>query len=164
MSDKLKPCRTTGNYKHGFSVTHPNLFGVWETMRSRCYNRNRKKYKDYGARGIRVCDEWNSNASAFCEWALSNGYKDGMQLDRIDNNGNYEPSNCRFVSPKENSRNRRNTVYLTVDGETKCVAEWCETVKISAFTVYWWVRTRGEEYAQKKIAAWNRRANDEADC
>ena len=130
-------------------------------MRSRCNNPNRKKYKDYGARGIRVCDEWNNDASAFCKWALDNGYDDGMQLDRIDNNGNYEPSNCRFVSPKENSRNRRNTVYLTVNGETRCVAEWCEEIRISQYTIYWWVKNKGKEYAERRIAAWNRRANDE---
>lgn len=150
--ENLKPCRTTGNYKHGFSVTHPKLFGIWETMRSRCNNPNREKYKDYGGRGIKVCDEWNKNADAFCKWALQNGYDDGLQLDRIDNDGNYEPSNCRFVTPKKNSRNRRNTVYLTVNGETKCVSEWCETKGVSAFTVYWWVKMKGASYAEQRLS------------
>ena len=149
---KLKLCRTTGNYKHGYSVTHSKLFGVWETMRARCNNQNRMKYKDYGGRGIVVCEEWEKSAEKFCKWALENGYEDGLQLDRIDNNGNYEPCNCRFVTPKENSRNRRNTVFLTVNGITKCVSEWCETVEISPYTVYWWVRTKGKEYAEKRLS------------
>lgn len=156
MSVELKPCK--GHFTHGFSKTNPRLFGLWETMRTRCNNKNRDKYMDYGGRGITVCDEWNNSAEAFCEWALSNGYKDGLQIDRIDNNKGYEPSNCRFVTPKQNSRNRRNTVYLTVNGETKCVSEWCETVDISQFTIYWWVKTKGRKYAEERIEAWNRRA------
>lgn len=155
MSD-LKPCK--GHFTHGFSMTHPKLFGIWETMRSRCNNPNRERYGDYGGRGIEVCDEWNLSAESFCEWALANGYKDGLQIDRIDNNGNYEPSNCRFVTPKENSRNRRNTVFLTVNGETRCVSEWCETIGVSPFTIYWWVKSKGRKYAEERIEAWNRRA------
>ena len=85
------------------------------------------------------------------DWAFANGYEEGLQIDRIDVNGNYEPSNCRWVTPKENSRNRRNTVFLTVDGETKCVAEWCEIVDVSQYTVYWWIRTKGKEYAEQRI-------------
>lgn len=153
---ELKPCK--GHFTHGFSMTNPRLFGLWETMRSRCNNPNREKYGDYGGRGIEVCDEWNRSAEAFCEWALANGYKDGLQIDRIDNNGNYEPSNCRFVTPKTNSRNKRNTVLLTVNGETKCVSEWCETIGISPFTIYWWVKSKGRKYAEERIEAWNRRS------
>ena len=148
---ELKPC-CTGNYKHGYSITHPKLFLVWETMRNRCHNPNREKYKNYGGRGIQVCEEWDNSAETFCKWALSHGYKEGLQIDRIDNNGNYCPENCRFVSPKENSRNRRNTVFLTVCGMTKCVAEWCDIVSISRFTVYWWIKKKGKKYAECKIA------------
>lgn len=135
---------------HGFSSDCPNLYNVWQTMKNRCRNPKREKYKDYGARGIKVCEEWQ-DAKNFCEWALQSGYADGMQIDRIDVNGNYEPSNCRWVTPKVNSRNRRNTVYLTVEGETKSVAEWCETIDISPYTIYWWVRCKGRDYAEKRI-------------
>ena len=148
---ELKPCQK-GNYRHGFSKTHPHLFGVWETMRSRCNNPNREKYKDYGGRGIKVCKEWDESAESFCKWALDNGYKDGLQIDRIDNDGDYEPNNCRWVTPKQNSRNRRNTVNLTLNGVTKSVSEWCETINVSQYTVYWWVRSKGVKYAEQRLS------------
>lgn len=91
-------------------------------MRNRCENPKREKYKDYGGRGIKVCDEWH-NVSNFVSWALNNGYEKGLQLDRKDNNGNYCPENCHFVTPKENSRNRRNTKFLVIENNKKCVAE-----------------------------------------
>ena len=119
-------------------------------MKARCENAKRGKYKDYGERGIKVCEEWQ-NASVFVLWALENGYADGLQIDRIDNNGDYCPENCRWVTPKENSRNRRNTKYLTIGGVTKCVAEWCETIDVSENTIYWWIRTKGREYAEQRI-------------
>lgn len=144
---KLKPCHVT----HGFSASHPKLFLVWETMRNRCNNTHREKYKDYGARGIKVCDEWNDSAQKFCEWALANGYEEGLQIDRINNDGDYCPENCRWVTPKENSRNRRNTKYLTLNGITKCVSEWCETIPISPYTIYWWYRKFGRQYTEERI-------------
>jgi len=149
MAD-LKDARGQNHRTHGFSADFPKLYGVWMTMKSRCKNPNRLKYKDYGGRGINICSEWE-DAEVFCKWALENGYKDGLQIDRINNDGDYEPSNCRFVTPKENSRNRRNTVLLTVKGETKCVAELCETISISPNTIYWWIRKRGKNYAEKRI-------------
>jgi len=133
---------------HG--ITNTSIYGVWQSMRQRCNNPNRTKYKDYGARGIKVCDEWQ-NAETFAKWANENGYQPGLQIDRIDNNGDYSPENCRFVTPRENSRNRRNTKYLTLNGETKSVAEWCEIVNISPFTIYWWYRQRGRKYAEKRV-------------
>ena len=122
---ELKPYQAYSHRTHGICADYPNLYGVWLSMKSRCENPNRPKFKDYGYRGIEICEEWQ-DAGNFAKWAFSNGYKQGLQIDRIDNDGNYEPSNCRFVTPKENSRNRRNTKLLTINGETKSVAEWCE--------------------------------------
>ena len=121
-------------------------------MLHRCNDPKRKKYKDYGGRGISVCPEWN-DPNVFIDWAEQNGYEPGLQLDRIDNNGNYSPDNCRWLTPKENSRNRRNTVFLTVNGITKSVAEWCETLPISQYTVYWWVKEKGRTYAEQRLSA-----------
>lgn len=162
--EELKPKRQ-GNYchrgriTHGLYATNKRLFSIWQSMKSRCENPNRVKYKDYGGRGIKVCAEW-MNAENFVRWALQNGYAEGLQLDRIDNDGNYCPENCRFVTPKENSRNRRNTKSLTINGETRCVSEWCEITGISPFTVYWWISKKGEAYATQRIEAWNRRVSE----
>lgn len=152
----LKPCRKgnyhhTGNPKHGLYKDNVSLFNTWQTMKNRCENPNRQKYKDYGGRGIKVCEEWHE-AKNFILWALSNGYKKGLQLDRINNNGDYCPENCRFVTPKQNSRNRRNTKRLTVNGETKTVMEWCEQFALSPYTVYDWIRRKGIEYAEQRIS------------
>ena len=88
------------------------LYGIWESIKQRCYNPNVKQYKDYGGREITMCDEWRKDFRAFREWALANGYKEGLQIDRIDNNKGYSPDNCRFVTRKEQMRNRRNSLYF----------------------------------------------------
>ena len=146
-----KPIGTSSRrWKHGAWLRDKKLYSIWATMIHRCEDEKREKYKDYGGRGISVCEEWH-DANAFMDWAFANGYEDGLQIDRIDVNGNYEPNNCRWVTPKENSRNRRNTVFLTIDNETKCVAEWCEVVAISPYTIYGWIREKGKEYAEQRI-------------
>lgn len=150
MKDKLKPCHAR-YWVHGAYQRNPRLYSVWASMIHRCENPQREKYKDYGARGIAVCEEWHE-PNSFMDWAEDNGYAEGLQLDRINNDGNYEPTNCHWVTPKENSRNRRNTKLLTVNGETKCVAEWCEEIDISRFTIYWWIREKGKEYAEQRIS------------
>ena len=142
--------RHTGNLKHGLFVENKSLFNLWQTMKQRCENPKRTKYKDYGGRGIKVCDEWKT-AENFIRWALNNGYEKGLQLDRINNDGDYCPNNCRWVTVKENCRNRRNTKWLTVGEEKKCVAEWSELLGISRFTIYWWIREKGIEYAEERI-------------
>lgn len=93
-------CRT-----HGMS--HHRLFNIWQSMKERCLNSNSSRYKDWGGRGITICDEWKNSSIVFFEWALNNGYADNLQIDRIDNDGDYGPSNCRFVTPSVNSSKRR---------------------------------------------------------
>ena len=149
---ELKPLgKSARGYKHGGYMRNKKLYSVWITMLHRCENTKRLKFKDYGKRGISVCQEWH-DANVFMDWAYENGYQEGLQIDRIDVSGNYEPSNCRWVTPKENSRNKRNTVFLTVNGETKCVAEWCEIIDVSPYTVYWWIKKKGREYAEKRMS------------
>ena len=153
---ELKPKRQgnyrhSGNPRHGLYPANVSLYNIWQTMIGRCENPKRPKYKDYGGRGIKVCKEWHT-AKNFILWALNNGYKPGLQIDRIDNNGDYCPENCRFVTPKENSRNRRNTKQLTINGETKTVVEWCEQLGVSQYTVYDWIRKKGKDYAEQRIA------------
>ena len=83
------------------------IYRIWKNMKKRCYNQNNKDFKYYGARGIKVCDPWRNNFGEFHRWAIKNGYNDNLSLDRIDNDGNYEPENCRWTTMKEQAKHRR---------------------------------------------------------
>ena len=122
------------NVKHCKSNTH--LYYVWRSIKYRCYNKNTKAFKNYGARGIAVCDEWLHDFQAFYEWSMSHGYNDTLTIDRIDNNGDYEPSNCRWITMKQQARNRRTNVNYTINGETHCVMDWCKILGLNYKTVY----------------------------
>lgn len=108
--------------KHGGAGTR--LYNIWLHMRARCFNTADAAYKDYGGRGILVCKEWNSSFEAFKEWALGSGYADNLSIDRIDNNAGYYPENCRWVTAKEQSNNRRSNKVLTHNSESHTMAEW----------------------------------------
>ncbi len=85
------------------------LLDRYYDIKKRCYNKKHKSYKDYGGRGITMCEEWLDDKMKFVTWSLDNGYNKDLQIDRIDNNGNYEPSNCRYVTRQENRNNRRDS-------------------------------------------------------
>ena len=150
MSD-LKPYYNRRNLKHGCYKNHKHLYGVWSSMRQRCYNENRENFARYGGRGITICEEWSSVVK-FVEWALNTGYQYGLQLVRIDNNKGYSPDNCRWVTPKCNSQNTRRNKYLCIKGITNCVSEWSRICKVSKFTIYWWIKNKGEQYAIERIS------------
>jgi len=107
---------------HGFS--HEKLYKVWIGIKGRCYNPKDWSFKNYGARGILIYKEWNENYMAFRNWSKINGYKEGLTIDRINNDGNYEPSNCRWIPKSIQSKNRRNRKILTFNGITKKVIDW----------------------------------------
>ena len=103
-------------------------------MKNRCYNPKNEFYKDYGERGITVCEEWLDKKNGhknFREWAIANGWKENLSIDRIDVNGNYEPSNCRWATRKEQANNRRNNAYITIHGVTKTAQEWADQIGIT---------------------------------
>jgi hypothetical protein len=117
--------------KHGY--TKYKMYKVWESMHSRCYNPNNERYKDYGARGIRVCAAWHDFANFHKDIGDN---KEGLTLDRIDNNADYSPSNCRLATYREQNRNKRNSKFLTYNGLTLCVAEWADRIGMSKYTLY----------------------------
>lgn len=116
--------------KHGASVLNLKLYRVFNAMKARCTSPKSDMFPIYGGRGICIGPEWEDNPRAFVIWALSNGYREGLTIDRIDVNGNYEPNNCRWVTVKEQSRNRQYNRYITFRGETRCVGEWAEITGI----------------------------------
>lgn len=113
---KRKPKIKTATRKEHIRLRH-----VWKGIKQRCYNPNHPEYKNYGGRGIKMCDEWRNSSKAFIEWALNNGYSIGLDVDRIDNNGNYEPSNCQFLTRSENVLKEKRK--LTIGGITLRYAE-----------------------------------------
>ena len=114
---------------HGESGT--KLYRVWQTMRARCYKTYDDRYNNYGGRGIEVCAEWRNSFEPFRDWALANGYREGLTIDRIDVNGNYEPSNCRWITNKEQQNNRTNNLLLTYNGKTQTLTQWAEETGIN---------------------------------
>lgn len=97
--------------KHGKKNTR--LYRIWLQMKNRCFNIRTNRYKDYGGRGITVCDEWKNDFTKFYDWSILNGYQENLTIDRIDNDGNYEPSNCRWVTVKIQNRNSRSNHLIT---------------------------------------------------
>lgn len=118
------------------SLSNDKLYKVFKRMHERCYNKNCKSYKDYGGRGIKICEEWLNDFKRFYTWAYENGYdstKNGndCSIDRIDVNGDYSPINCRWITKKQQANNRRNSRYITYNGETHTLAEWSNMYNIS---------------------------------
>ena len=117
------------NYEHGQS--NSSLYRRWQHMKDRCYNPNDKRYKNYGRRGIKVCDEWLNYFENFYNWAINNGYQEGLTIDRIDVNGNYEPSNCRWADMETQSNNRTTNINITYQGQTKTLKQWCDIYNLN---------------------------------
>ena len=109
-------------------------------MRNRCELPSRDRYKNYGGRGIEIGKDWKNNFLAFSNWATSNGYKKGLQIDRVDVNGNYDPSNCRFITKEEQARNKTTSLKITYLCQTRCLAEWCRILNLNEKFI--WQRIR----------------------
>lgn len=121
--------------KNGGAVYREHLYGVWNAMKCRCKNQKDKAYHNYGGRGIKVCREWRDNYLAFREWAYVNGYKRGLWLDRIDNDKEYSPTNCRWASTAEQARNKRSTRFVKYNGEQMCLTDAAAASGISFSTL-----------------------------
>ena len=125
---KLNP-----NYKDGRKGTR--LYSIYRNIMTRCYNSNTTNYKRYGGRGITMCAEWKDNFQNFYDWSMSHGYSDDLTIDRIDNNGNYEPLNCRWITVKEQNRNKRNVRFITYGGKTQTIPEWTKELHLGKETI-----------------------------
>lgn len=122
------------NKKHGLRNTR--IYKTWCNMKSRCFNKNHSDYYNYGGRGITVCDEWKNDFKAFYDWAISNGYRDDLTIDRIDVNGNYEPNNCRWETNYTQALNKNNTVKIKWYGELRPLKEICNLYNVDYFKAY----------------------------
>lgn len=120
--------------KHKYSDY--SLYRTWISMRKRCYSVTEPAYKDYGGRGITVCDEWNSDYNSFLIWAKSNGYQKGLTIDRIDNDKGYYPDNCRFVDNYVQANNKRNNIKICFNNEVDTLPNWARKLKVSASMLY----------------------------
>lgn len=115
---------------------YTRLYKIWCGMKYRCYNANYDGYNNYGGRGIIVCQEWINDFGNFYEWAIKNGYKDTLTIERIDVNGNYCPENCKWATMKEQENNKRNNTVLEYNGEKRTVSEWADKLQVSKETLY----------------------------
>lgn len=138
MAERARDDRGRYLPKHGGK--HDKLYRVWCGMKERCNNPHNKKYERYGGRGITVCDEWSNDFGAFRDWAYSHGYADGLTIDRINNNANYTPDNCRWVTRAEQNRNYSRNRMITYMGKTQCVSDWSKETGIKSATITWRIK------------------------
>ena len=136
----------------GKSFYNKSWYNSYRAMMSRCYREKDVSYRNYGGRGIRVCEEWH-NIENFEKWVAENPHSKGMTIDRIDSNGNYEPRNCRWASMKTQDNNRRNTVYIEHNGEVHTITEWAEIIGINRSTLNnrYYRGWRGEKLFSPKL-------------
>lgn len=120
--------------KHG--LWKHRLYRIWALMKARCNNPNRKEYPNYGGRGIKVCKEWSEDFLKFYNWAINNEYKDTLTLERSNNDGDYEPSNCKWATKIEQARNTRRNHKILFNGIEKTIAEWAEDLNVNPDAIY----------------------------
>ena len=120
------------NRRHG--MTNTPLYKKWQVMNTRCNNPNRDHYQWYGGKGIKVCEEWRKFEN-FYDWAMASGYREGLTIERIDINKDYEPSNCKWITLKEQSFNKANTRWLTLNGKTQSLTKWAEEIGLPVKTL-----------------------------
>lgn len=125
-----------GSHRRTHGGCGTRLYQIWKNMKNRCYNPKIREYQYYGYRGITICESWLNSFESFRDWAVNNGYKDNLSIDRIDVNGNYEPSNCRWATKTEQLNNTRRNKLLTYNGRTMTVTKWAEELGISVTTLW----------------------------
>lgn len=129
-------CLRVSNHPKIHEKSGTRLYRIWQNMKQRCYNSSNKDYKDYGVRGIKICDEWLNDFQSFYDWSMNNNYNNALTIDRIDVNGNYEPDNCCWSTRKQQTENRRNNIYLTYHGKTQTISQWAKDLGVSYVKLY----------------------------
>ncbi|MGL5717266.1 MAG: hypothetical protein ACRCX2_29915 [Paraclostridium sp.] len=131
---KNNPNASCGCYNREVITKHNlngnKIYHVFNSMKSRCYSINNKSYHRYGGRGVTICNEWLNDVTKFVKWSYDNGYNQGLSIDRIDVNGNYEPSNCRWTDKSTQSRNKTTNTLIEYNGETKTICDWADELGI----------------------------------
>ena len=130
---KVDFCRKRATKHNG---SNSSLYVTWVDMKRRCHKETDPAYKNYGQRGISVCEEWLDSFVSFRNWANDNGYRTDLTLERINNNGGYCPDNCKWVTMKEQSNNRRNNINIAFNGQTKTLKQWSESIGLSYNTLW----------------------------
>lgn len=118
-----------------FKALYPRLYSIYQNMRERCNNEKNPNYRNYGARGISICDDWLCSFDVFAEWSIGNGYDDSLSIDRIDVNDNYCPENCRWANNETQANNKRNNVYIYVDSEKMTISQASRKYGITVSTI-----------------------------
>lgn len=143
MEMKRKKGAQHGNKNHLVHGLHgTRVYNIWKSMKERCYTVTATKYKYYGAKGIKLCPEWEHDAKAFCDWAMANGYADNLTIDRIDVHGDYSPQNCRWVDLQTQANNRTNNVRILHEGKMVTLTEFCRMNNLHYRNFYQNYRTR----------------------
>lgn len=156
------PSAITNNYKHldrngnyynfnKYNWSNERIGSIFNGIKDRCYNKNNKSYKWYGEKGVKVCKKWIDNPKLFKNWALSNGYKDNLTIDRIDENKDYYPENCRWVTNINNAKYKSTTSLIEVDGETHTGKDWAKILGFGINLINNYIRKYGLENTIKFI-------------
>lgn len=130
---KVKGCKKCCRKTHG--KTNTRLFNIWQSMKARCYNKNNQNFYNYGGKGINICDEWKNSFINFYNWAINNGYKDSLSIDRINCNGNYEPSNCRWTDNYTQANNKTNNKHYYYKGKAYTIRDLCNITGLNYATI-----------------------------
>jgi len=151
-----------GDAKRTHGLSNTLLYQKWGGIKDRCFNSNAPNYKYYGGRGISICKDWETDYTAFHKWAMDNGYQKGLTIERIDFNGNYEPSNCKWATWKEQQNNTSRTRFVKYKGQTKSLMLWCEELDLEYGTIKarlklgWSIEKQLETKSSRSIKITNR--------
>ena len=147
ITNNCKHLDRNGNYYNfnKYNWSNERIGSIFNGIKDRCYNKNNKSYKWYGEKGIKICKEWIDNPKLFEIWALSNGYEDNLTIDRIDENKDYCPENCRWVSNSDNAKYKSTTSLIEVDGETHTGKDWAKILGFGPNLINNYIRKYGLE-------------------